>query len=211
MGMLGGEGPCVDDRHRPLEAMPNEILQGYNGALDHSISLGELLGCKGREDIVSHLAPREIASNSAPQAGNVLRSQSLDDGGHTIVPTVAPGSSEADGPEWEVELVEHDHNALRRDVRPSLSAVDSLSTAVHEGQREDCPHGVAVDLQGSLQPRAWTVMPLSAVPLSECLDDHPPNVVPRLCVFRARIAQTDDEPLGCRYAHGEFCFDCWTQ
>src|SRR3546814_1663272 len=95
---------------------------------------------------------------------------------------------------WQVEFVVRQQGLLRLDLPEPHRGQHRLAAEVHECRRLEQPHAAPadVDLRRFAEQLGVDLETLAGF-LRERVDKTEPGVVPGPCVFRAGIAQPDDE------------------
>ena len=145
-----------------------------------------------REDVVHRPAPRLADPHPEPRV--LLRAQLVDDRAQPVVPAVRAGLAEPELAERQREVVRDDQHLAQRHPVPRQQLAHRDAGVVHVRLRlgEDQLQA----LRAQLDRRGRVALAAAAgppVPVGEPVEHHPADVVARLRVLVARVAQADDE------------------
>ena len=167
-------------------------LHRVGGGVQQDRQAHPLVGRELREDVIHRPAPRLADPHAEPRV--LLGAQLVDDGAQPVVPAVRAGLAEPELAERQREVVRDDqHLAERHPVpRQELAHRDAGVVHVRLGLGEDQLQalGPQLDRGGRVALAAAAGPP---VPVGEPVEHHPADVVARLLVLVARVAQADDE------------------
>src|SRR4030095_10089526 len=133
--------------------------------------------------------------DSHPKPRHRRRSQVINHGLQPIMSSGTATCAKPKLPERQRHIIEDHEDRLCRDLVESRQVSDSLTAQVHVRLRLQQPRAAG---SGDLRLPSLLRAPFGARFASKTIDDHKPNVVPRVRVLAARISQADDELVGRR-------------
>ena len=140
------------------------------------------------------MKPRSGGADPDPEPAELLGRELVDDRAEAVVAARSAALAEPELAERQGEVVGDDQEVAERRVLAGEDLPDREARVVHEGQRLDerqveAPESAHRDRRGV--PRPALARP--AGPVGEPVEDHPADVVARLRVLVARVAQADDD------------------
>ena len=110
----------------------------------------------------------------------------------------SPAATEArlDASERQIDFVMDGHDVVEVHSQGSACRANRVARVVHIGLRLGQFYRLIVNNSASYQRPALFTLYLRLKLRREQINEHKPEIVPRFCVFRARIPQAHYQPIG---------------
>ncbi len=172
--------------------MARPLLDRVGGRVQQRVEALPLVRLERRQHMVDEGPIRR--ADPDPEPAELLGRELVDDRAEAVVTARTPALAEPELPERQREVV-GDHEQLRqRGVLASEDLPDGATRVVHERQGLHDHQVEAV--VATIRDRRRVACSPAACPtgtIGEAVEDHPADVVPRLRVLVARVAQADDD------------------
>jgi len=133
--------------------------------------------------------------NGISQSNKILRFKTIDDGSEAILTAVAPLRPDSHRSERKCEIVRNNDQPLDRTVIFCDETAYRLAAEIHVRLRLDQLDYSIINFGPADQATAFAALYLRLQPRREQIDEHKAEIVPRLCVFRARVSKPDYQPI----------------
>lgn len=164
-----------------------------DGSPDHLLQRGCFFVRKLLQDIIHGSSQWRGLADTDPYARKSGFSELLQDGLYAAVPGAAASSFDSQLSKRYIHIVMDNGDVCRGNVIVCRTCCHGFTAAVHECQRlcdYRCTGPYAPDAAGSLE--SFLTQDYAAF-TGKLIDGTKTDVVPRMAVFRARIAQADDQ------------------
>ena len=175
-----------------LRAVADPLLDRVGPGVEEFVDPLPLVGRKRGEDVVGEAASRR--PDPDPEPAELLGVELVDDRTETVMAAGPAALPEPELAERQGEVVGDDEEIDQRRVLAGEDLPDGVAREIHEGQRLD-DHEVepAVAAHGDRRSVARSALALPAGAVGDPVEDHPADVVARLRILVARVAQADDD------------------
>jgi len=133
--------------------------------------------------------------NSDPQSNKPLRVQTIYYRSEPILAAMRAVWPDPDRAQWQRQIIRDHDQSFDRSFIFCSEAANCLTAQIHIGLRlSELDHLVVKN--ASPDQRSTFVTPYLGLQLRrEQIDEHKSEIVPRLCIFRARITKPDYQPI----------------